>query len=73
MSIKKKTDERLDKVFEYISDYEELEQKIFYDGQIYDAFSIMVSLIQKAKKSLSLVDGYIDIKTLNLLSTIVSS
>ena len=68
LEYQKKTDERLDKVFEYISDHEESEQKIFYDGQIYDAFSIMVSLIQKAKKSLSLVDGYIDIKTLNLLS-----
>ena len=68
LEFQKETDEKFDKVFEYIADHAESEQKIFYDGQIYDAFSLIVSLIQKAKKKILLVDGYVDIKTLNLLA-----
>lgn len=62
------TDERFDKVFEYISTHKESEQKIFFDGQIFDAFSLIVHLIQKANKNIILIDGYVDIVTLNLLS-----
>ena len=36
--------------------------------QIFDAFSLIVSLIQKAKKEIVLIDGYVDIGTLNLLA-----
>ncbi len=62
------TDERFERVFEYISGHEEASQKVFFDGQIYDAFSLIVSLIQKAKKEITLIDGYVDVGTLNLLS-----
>ena len=62
------TNEKFDKVFAYISDHEESQQKIFFDGQIYDAFSLIVSLIQKAKKEIVLIDGYVDVGTLNLLA-----
>lgn len=41
---------------------------MFFDGQIYDAFSLIVSLIQKAEKEITLIDGYVDVGTLNLLS-----
>lgn len=68
LEFQKQTDKKFDEVFAYISDRAESEQKIFYDGQIYDAFSLIVALIQKAAKSLSLVDGYVDIGTLNLLA-----
>ncbi len=63
-----KTEKRLEEVFDYIADHAESEQKIFYDGQIYDAFSLIVSLVQKAKRSLYLVDGYVDVNTLNILA-----
>ncbi len=68
MEYQKTTDERFDKEFRYIDDHAESEQKIFFDGQIYDAFSLLVSLIQKAKKEIILIDGYVDIDTLNLLA-----
>jgi hypothetical protein len=45
----KKTDTRLDEIFEYISGNKEDNQKVFFDGQIYDAFSIISKIIQKAK------------------------
>ena len=68
LEFQKQTEEKFEEVFEYISDHAESEQKIFYDGQIYDAFSLIASLIQKATKSIELVDGYVDVVTLNLLA-----
>ncbi|MFU0469151.1 ORF6N domain-containing protein [Gardnerella vaginalis] len=68
LEYQKNTDERFDKVFRYIEDHAESEQKIFFDGQIYDAFSLITSVIQKAAKEIILIDGYVDIDTLNILS-----
>ena len=41
LEYQKNTDEKFDKVFRYIEDHAESEQKIFFDGQIYDAFSLI--------------------------------
>lgn len=68
LEYQKQTDEKLEQIFEHISTQKESSQKVFFDGQIYDAFSLIVSLIQKAKKDITLIDGYVDIGTLNLLS-----
>ena len=68
LEYQKSTDERFDRVFQYIDDHAETEQKIFFDGQIYDAFSLLISLVRKAEKEIILVDGYVDINTLNILS-----
>lgn len=62
------TNEKFDKVFAYISDHEESQQKIFFDGQIYDAFSLLINLIGDATKSIVLVDNYVDVGTLNILA-----
>lgn len=45
LEYQKQTDEKLEHIFEYISEHEKSNQKIFFDGQIYDAFSLIVSLI----------------------------
>lgn len=68
LEYQKSTDERFDRVFQYIDDHAESEQKIFFDGQIYDAFSLLVSIIQKANKEIILIDGYVDVNTLDLLA-----
>lgn len=68
LEYQKQTDEKLEQIFDYISEHEESSQKVFFEGQIYDAFSLIVSLIQKAKKNIKLVDGYVDVNTLNILS-----
>lgn len=68
LEYQKQTDEKLEQIFEYISEHEKASQKIFFDGQIYDAFSLIVSLIQKAEKEITLIDGYVDVGTLNLLA-----
>ncbi len=36
----KETDEKLDQIFDYIADHEESSQKIFFSGQIFDAFNL---------------------------------
>ena len=41
---------------------------IFYDGQIFDAYVQIVNLIKQAKRSITLVDNYIDETTLTMLS-----
>lgn len=64
----KMTDDRFEKVFEYIGQHQEKEQKIFFNGQVYDAFSMMVDLIKKAENEIILIDNYVDIDTLNILS-----
>ena len=64
----KSTNERFEKVFQYIEDHAESEQKIFFDGQIYDAFSLITSIIQKAQREIILIDGYVDVDTLNILA-----
>lgn len=68
LEYQKNTDEKFDKVFRYIEDHAESEQKIFFDGQIYDAFSLITSIIQKAQKEIILIDGYVDVDTLNMLA-----
>lgn len=68
LDYERKTNARLDKIFEYIDDHKESSQKVFFDGQIYDAFSLISSLIQKASTDIILIDGYVDTGTLDLLS-----
>ena len=41
---------------------------IFFDGQIFDAYVQIVSLIKQAKQSIILIDNYIDETTLTMLS-----
>ena len=68
LEYQKNTDEKFNKVFQYIEDHAESEQKIFFDGQIYDAFSLITSIIRKATKEIILIDGYVDVDTLNILA-----
>ena len=68
LEYEKNTDVRFDKVFRYIEDHAETEQKIFFDGQIYDAFSLITSIVQRATREIILIDGYVDVDTLNILA-----
>ena len=43
-------------------------QGIFYDGQIFDAHSFVSKIIKSAKKSITIIDNYIDDSVLTLLS-----
>jgi hypothetical protein len=43
-------------------------QGIFFDGQIFDAYAFMSSIVKKAEKEIILIDNYMDESTLILLS-----
>ena len=65
---KKETDEKFEEIFNYISEHKEVSQKVFFEGQIYDAFSLFTQLVTKAEKSIVLIDNYVDVGTLNILA-----
>ncbi|MGE4511349.1 MAG: ORF6N domain-containing protein [Sulfurimonadaceae bacterium] len=62
-------DEKFNKLFEAI-EAKSLKptQGIFYDGEVYDAYLFVSNLIKSAKKSIVLVDNYIDESVLTMLS-----
>ncbi len=62
------TDERFDKVFGYLDAHALPSQKLFFKGEMFDAFTLLVDLVKTAEKSLTVIDGYVDEKTLNILS-----
>ena len=68
LEYQKQTDKKFDQIFEYIGEHTETNQKLFFNGQIYDAFSLLIELIQKAEQEIILIDGYVDVSTLNLLA-----
>ena len=61
-------DKKFNEVFNQLQYDENIKQKVFMDGQVYDAFSVIVDIIRKAKNEIILIDNYIDIETLNILS-----
>ena len=68
LEYQKDSEEKFNKIFDYIADHEEDNQKIFFDGQIFDAFSLLTDIIGHAKKEIILIDGYVDVITLNILA-----
>ena len=68
LEYQKESNEKFERIFAYISEHEEVGQKIFFEGQIYDAFSLLVSLVEKAERSIVLIDNYVDVGTLNILA-----
>ena len=68
LEYQKDADEKFGRIFEYMADHKESNQKIFFDGQIFDAFSLLTEIIVHAKSNIILIDGYIDVVTLNILA-----
>lgn len=63
------TGKKFEKLFDALEGQEiHPKQGVFFDGQIYDAYLFAANLIRKAKKSLVLLDNYIDDSTLTLFS-----
>ena len=42
-------------------------QGIFYDGQVFDAYRFVSDLMRKAKRSIILIDNYVDDTVITLL------
>ena len=62
-------DKKFDMVFNELQKDKdsEFKQKIFFDGQIYDAYSLVINIIKKAKEKILIIDNYIDDSILQML------
>ncbi len=65
-----KHEKQFEKVFDELqkSKKDEFKQKIFFDGQIYDAYSLIVDIIKRAKSKILIIDNYVDDSILKMLS-----
>ena len=62
------TDKRIDEVFRRLDEGNvKPKQGVFYNGQIYDAYTFVSDLIKSAKKHIILIDNYVDETVLTLL------
>ncbi len=61
-------DKKFDKVFDQLQNEENIKQKIFFEGQIYDAYSLIIDIIKKANKTILIIDNYIDDSVLKMLT-----
>ena len=48
--------------------FKERNNHIFFEGQIYDAYSLMLNIFDKSKESIIIIDNYIDKNILDILS-----
>ena len=61
-------DKKFDIIFDQLQLGENIKQRIFFDGQIYDAYSIIIDIIKKANKKILIIDNYIDDSVLKMLA-----
>lgn len=63
-------DKKFDKVFDELQKNKdkEFKQKIFFDGQIYDSYSLIIDIVKRAKEKILIIDNYIDDSILKMLS-----
>lgn len=47
---------------------ENIKQKIFFQGQIWDSYSLIIDIIKKAKEKILIIDNYIDDSILEMLA-----
>ena len=63
-------DKKFDEVFDELQKNKEkaFKEKIFFDGQIYDAYSLIIDIIRSAKSKILIIDNYIDDTILEMLA-----
>ena len=68
MQHQQESDKRINEVFRRLDEGSvQPKQGIFYDGQIYDAYTFVSDLVKSAKRNIVLIDNYVDETVLTLL------
>ena len=62
--------ERINLLEKTFNMFKEKNNHIFFEGQIYDAYSLMIDIFDKAKNEIMIIDNYIDKNILDILSKI---
>ena len=63
-----KNEERFQRVFAALDEKKDVNQGVFFDGQLWDACSLAEKLVARAKKSIVLIDNWIGPGTLDILA-----
>lgn len=61
-------DKKFDVIFDQLQLGENIKQRVFFEGQIYDAYRIIIDIIKKANKKILIIDNYIDDSVLKMLA-----
>lgn len=61
-------DKKFDIIFDQLQSEENIKQRIFFDGQIYDAYSLIIDIMKRAEKKIQIIDNYIDDSVLKMLA-----
>ena len=64
----KEHDNKIEELFDKFERKEDLKSKLFFDGEIYNAYSLLVDIISKANKEIIIIDNFVDKITLDILS-----
>jgi hypothetical protein len=71
LQYQQQTNSKFDEVFRAIESKQvKPSQGIFYDGEVFDAYTFIVDLVRNAQKEIVLIDNYIDDTTLTIFSKI---
>ncbi len=60
-------DKKFDEIFSRLQLEENIKQRIFFNGQIWDSYSLIVDIIKSANKKITIIDNYIDDSILKML------
>jgi len=60
-------DDNFDKIFKALEPKKIENQKIFFNGEIYDAYSLIIELLKEASVRIIIIDNYIDKSILDML------
>ena len=63
-----KDSKRIDILEETFNSFKEKNNHIFFEGQIYDAYSLMVDIFNRSKKEIIIIDNYVDKTLFDILS-----
>ena len=66
-------DKKFNIIFDQLQLEENIKQRVFFEGQIYDAYSVIIDIIKKANKSILIIDNYVDDSILKMLTKKKSS
>ena len=61
-------EKNIKQLFNMFQNEDDVKQKIFFQGQIWDSYSLILDIIKKAKKKILIIDNYIDDSILKMLS-----
>ncbi|MBR3249195.1 MAG: ORF6N domain-containing protein [Clostridia bacterium] len=60
-------DKKFDEVFNQLQHEDNFKQKIFFQGQIWEGYSLIIDIIKTAKEKILVIDNYIDDSILKML------